>query len=259
MDDMNTEVSDFDSWCQNSWGSTVRSYRQLLTPSTPQIQDHVDYDHISHSLKLHIAEKLIFESCYQKGSFVESGDVTWYICKFSRELRGDGNDFAGRRIQPLKAALLLTAHSQFSSAAQSSSNDFDQILAGGAAMSAMYLLAQFEYLCRKKGRYLNEDGTIKRIIPTQLRKSAGLKANFKPNTRKRVNQIDQAFRLYLYRNRMPAGKRLQILNQKLRIIERLGRIRHPVMHGKLPDPAVEAWFLALLIAMFYYGKGQSES
>lgn len=258
MDDVNTELSEFSRWCQASWGSPVRSHRRLFAHGTPQIRDNYDFYKISPFLKVHVAEKLIIESCNRIGAFQESGDVTWYIYSFVRDIRDDGDDFTGRRIQPLKAALHLLTASQFSHALPRNADDIGQILAGGAAMSAMYLLAQLEFLCRKKCRYLNEDGTIKRVIPAQLRKKAGLKANVEPNTQDRVNRIDQAFSLYLYRNRTLAGKRLQILNQKLRILERLRRIRHPVMHGELPDPAVEANFLGLLIAMFYYGKDQSE-
>ena len=117
-------------------------------------------------------------------------------------------------------------------------------------MTAVYLLAQLEFLCRKKSRYLNEDGTIKRTIPAELRN----KAHLRPS-QTRVNRIEQAFVLYRYRNRTLVGKRLRLLERKLRIAERLGKIRNPVMHGELPDPAVEAKFFALLIAMFYYGEG----
>lgn len=114
-------------------------------------------------------------------------------------------------------------------------------------MAAMYLLAQLEFLCRVKGRYLNEDGTIKLTIPVKLGEKAKLKTN-----QKRVNRIEQAFCLYVYRNKTLAGKRLRMLDKKLSIAERLRKIRHPVMHGELPDPSVEAKFLGLLIAMLYY-------
>jgi len=256
-DDMNTELSELNRWCQASWGSTVRNYKKLFAHGTPQIRDNFDFDKLSPFLKVHIAERLIIESCNRIGAYQESGDVTWYIRSFAREMQDDGDGFTGRRIQPLKAALILLAASQFSHTLPHSANDTDQILAGGAAMSAMYLLAQLEFLCRKKCRYLNEDGTIKRAIPAQLRKKAGLGDNLKLNT-KRINQIHQAFCLYLYRNRTLAGRRLQILDRKLRIVARLKKTRHPVMHGELPDPAVEAKFFGLLIAIFYYGKGQSK-
>jgi hypothetical protein len=245
---MNDEVVVFDNWCQSTWGATTRSPSQLLASGTPQIRDHVDFENVSHYLKAHIAEKLILESCSRIGSFAESGDVTWYICKFGREVQDGGIGFTGRRIQPLKAALLLTAHSQFSSALSVHASDFDHILAGGQAMAAMYLLTQLEFGCRVKGRYLNEDGTIKRTIPASLGRKAKLRTSHK-----RVNRIEQAFCLYLYRNTTLAGKRLRTLDKKVGIANRLGKIRHPVMHGELPDPSVEAKFLGLLIAMLYYG------
>ena len=120
------------------------------------------------SLKEHIAEKLIEESCRHIGTFQESGDVTWYILRFARELRDDSVDFSGRRIQPLKAALFLTAYSEFSCALSIDKDDFDHIRAGGAAMSSMYLLSQLEFLFRRKGRYLNDNGILKQGIPAQL-------------------------------------------------------------------------------------------
>lgn len=248
---MNHGVIDFDSWCQSSWGATTRSQSQILARGTPQIRNHTDFDKITPTVKVHISEKLILESCSRMGALVESGDVTWYILNFGRGLQGGAIGFKGRRLQPLKAALLLIAHSQFSSALPTDSDDCDHILAGGAAMSAMYLLAQLEFLFRVKGRYLDKDGTIKgkSPIPHQLSK----KASLQPNQR-RVNRIYQAFILYLYRNRTLVGKRCQTLEKKLGIANRLRKIRDPVMHGELADPAFEAFFFGLLIAMFYYGS-----
>ena len=116
-------------------------------------------------------------------------------------------------------------------------------------MAAMYLLAQLEFLCRVKGQYLHKDGTKRRTIPQQLRKKAGLQSNHG-----RVNRVHQAFVLYLYRNKTALAKRLRVLENKLGIAKRLKTIRDPVMHGELGDPAVEATFFALLIAMFYYAE-----
>jgi hypothetical protein len=246
---LNKEISDFDNWCQSSWGSTIRGPKELFDPDIPQIRDYIDFHNIPPVLKEYIAEKLIIESCRHIGAFQESGDVIWYLLRFAREFRQNNPCFTGRRVQPLKAALLLTARSQFSSAIPIDRNDLDHILAGGAALSAMYLLAQLEFISRSKGRYLDDNGIPLRCIPKLLCKKANL--NPKPN---RVNQIHQAFILYLYRNGTFVGKRLRILDKKLCIAERLRKIRHPVMHGELPDPSVEATFLALLIAIFYYGE-----
>lgn len=200
-------------------------------------------------LKVHIAERLILESCGHMGSLIDSGDVSWYIYGFGRELQGAGKGFKGRRLQPQKAALLLIALLRFSSALPRDRNDFDQIRAGGGAMAAMYLLAQLEFLFRVKGRYLGKNGMIKRKVPQQLRKKAGFRSK-----QNRVNRIHQAFVLYLYRNRTALGKRLRSLEKNLGITKRLKTIRDPVMHGEMADPAVEAQFLALLVAMFYYSE-----
>ncbi|MFH0914081.1 MAG: hypothetical protein V1849_02180 [Chloroflexota bacterium] len=126
---MNKEILDFDNWCQVSWGTIVRSHQELFACGIPQIRNHVDFEKTSLPLKAHIAEKLILESCSRIGSFCESGDVTWYICNFGRELQDDGTVFTGRRIQPLKSALLLLAHLKFSGALPLKSNNFDHILA----------------------------------------------------------------------------------------------------------------------------------
>lgn len=252
---MNEKITDFESWCQSSWCATTRSHSQLLAPGTPQIRDHADFDKIAPPVKVHIAEKLILESYSRMGALVESGDVTWYIHKFGRELQTSGSGFKGRRLQPLKAALLLTSLLQFSSALPPNRSDCDHIRAGGGAMATMYLLAQLEFLCRVKGRYLDKDGTIKRTMPQQLRKKAGLQPN-----QRRVNQIHKAFIVYMYRNTTALGKRLRILETKLGIAKRLQTIRNPVMHGELPDPAVEGKFFGLLLAMFYYsGLKQHET
>ena len=243
---VNKEIIDFDDWCRASWGMTVRDHGILLNGSTPQIRDYIDFNKASCFLKTHIAEKLILESCSHIGSFIESGDVTWYIHEFGLELEDDGVVFTGRRIQPLKAALLILANLKFSSAFPIGCSDYDHIRTGGAALSAMYLLACLEFLFRKKGRYLNEDGTIRRRIPHKLQKTV--------KNKRRVNNIEQAFILYLYRNKSVPAKSLRELEKKLGIGNRLSKVRHPVMHGEWPDPAFEAMFFGLIIAIFYYGQ-----
>lgn len=125
-------------------------------------------------------------------------------------------------------------------------------------MTAMYLVAVLEFLCRVRGRYLGKDGVVKRAIPKQLHKKAGLRHNQQLHKKGPVNRIHQAFTLYLYRNSTPLGKRLRKLEKLLTITRRLEKIRNPVMHGELPDPSVEADFFALLIAMFYYAESGTE-
>lgn len=246
---MINEIDAFEHWCRTSWGGPTRNHRQVFARGTQQIRDHVDFAETPPVLKVHIAEKLILESCSHMGSFIDSGDVSRYVRSFGRELVSAGTAFEGRRLQPLKAALLLTAHLNFSSALPAARDDFDHIGAGGGAMAALFLLAQLEFLCRAKGRYLHRDGRVRREIPPQLLKKAG--PGLKP---RRVNRIDQAWVLYLYRNPTPLAKRLRMLEKKLEIAQRLGTLRNPVMHGEWPDPAFEGRFLALLIAMFYYSE-----
>lgn len=130
-------------------------------------------------------------------------------------------------------------------------NDIDYILAGGGALAAEYLLSQLEYLFRMKSRYLDGNGIVIKLVPPQLVKKLGSRNTSKGN---RISQIKQAFILYLYRNRTPLANRLQSLEQKIKISDRLDYIRNPVMHGPLGDPAVEATFYSLLVSMFYYAE-----
>jgi len=246
---MSDEVEAFEQWCRESWGAPTRDHKQVLARGVPQICAHVDWAEACLSLKVCIAEKLILESCSRIGSFAESGDVSWCIRSFARELAVAGIGFKGRRLQPLKAALLLSARLDYSSALPAARDDFDHIRAGGGAMATMFLMAQLEFLCRVKSRYLHRDGKVRREIPPQLLNKAGFKS--KPS---RVNRIDQAWVLCLYKNITALGKRLRILERKLQIAQRLGTLRNPVMHGEWPDPAFEAMFLALLVAMFYYSE-----
>lgn len=180
-----------------------------------------------------------------------------YILNFTKDLKQNRNvdGFSGRVTQPLLAALLLIVHGQFSSALPSDRSDCDHIRAGGAALSAMYLMARLENLFRTRGRYLNEDGTLKRRIPNQLSQILLNRCGVKGIGRNwRCKRINQAFHIFLYRNRTLLGKRLKIIDKKLKIADRLDYIRNPVMHGELKDSSSEARFLALLTAMFYYGS-----
>ena len=110
-------------------------------------------------------------------------------------------------------------------------------------------MAHLEYLFRVKGRYLNENGSIKVKLPKQLIEKASIRKE-----QKRINNIDQAFAIYLFRNRTILGKRLIILDKNIGITGRLKRIRNPVMHGELADASSEAMFFGLMTALFYYGS-----
>ena len=208
-----------------------------------------DFDDLSSALKVHIAEKLIIESCPIRGLFIGGPDVNWLIYNFAKEFKGGLRGFDGRRVAPLKAALLLIAYWEFTLNKRSEDEDFDVIKVGSGTLASMYLLAQLEFLCRLNSLYLERDGKPKRKIPEQLRRKARLQVN-----QKRVNGIDQAFVIYLYRNSDALARRLSRLEERLRIAARLRKIRDPVMHGTAEDASIEPYFLALLVAMFYYSS-----
>lgn len=252
--EVDSEIIEFEKWCKESWGKSMRDNKLFFASNTPQIRQYADFENMKAPLKMHIAEKIILESCSRKGAFVHSDDLPWYIYHFAKSLKGDVVGFSGRITLPLKAALLIIAYS--SNAGYKSPpdrSDFDNICADGTALSAMYLMARLEYLFRIKSRYLKENGHLKKDMPEQLvnqLKRMGVK-NIKCNWR--CNSIGQSFTIFLYRNNSPIGKRLKALNKRLNIANRLDTIRHPAMHGELEDPGSEARFLALLVAMFYYG------
>ena len=72
--------------------------------------------------------------------------------------------------------------------------------------------------------------------------------------RPRVNQIADAFGIFLYRNRTSIGTRLRYLERRIGVSDRLGYVRNPAMHGFLGDTASEGRFYGLLLMMFYYGE-----
>ena len=82
---------------------------------------------------------------------------------------------------------------------------------------------------------------MKREIPNQLKKQLKQLGAGNVEPKWRCNRINQAFYIFLYRNRTLLGK-------KLKIADRLDYIRNPVMHGELNDPSSEARFSNV----FYY-------
>jgi len=215
-----------------------------------EIRDNIEFNKVNEQVKLRMAEILILESCSRIGAYTSTGDDRWYIYNFAQELfRNPVVGFDGRRTQPLIAALILLAHIDYGGMYPKKRGDLEHIYAHGGAMVAMYLMAHLEYLFRIKSRYLKEDGSIKNEIPKQAR----AKASIKPK-QKRINNIEQAFILYLYRNVTLLGKRLKILEENIGIAKRLRKIRNPVMHGELADPSSEAMFFGLMTAMLYYGS-----
>jgi len=248
---MQADISKFQRWCIAAWGTERRVFGlPLAPPGMRRIQDSFKFDQISPALKVHIADHLIRESCSHVGSFAETGDVSWYICNFGLGIQGTEDGFGGRRRQPLKAALFLTALESFSSAVPTDSDPLIHIKAGGGAMAAMYLLAQLEFHLRRTSRYLKPDGNVQKKLPPQLTRQISRK----PSDQRRINNVDQALTIFLYRNRTPLAKSLGTLERDLRLTQRLRMIRHPTMHGELADPGSEARFLALIIAMFHYDE-----
>ena len=243
------QIAQFDRWCLSEWGSPTREFRQLVSRDFDRIQDVWDFSEMTPSLKTHIAERLIRESTSQIGTFSENGDVSWFIHNFGDDLRGGVRGFDDRRYQPFKAALLLVAAIEFSSILPTDRSDWDHIKAGGGAMAVTYLLSQLEFLFRLHSRYLETNGLICKDVPEQLRRKTDLRHYHKGW---RVSQIHQAVVMYLYRNQHNLAVNLRRLNGDIGLVERLAYLRNPVMHGEMEDPGIEAKFLALLCAMFYY-------
>jgi len=236
----------FENWCLASWGTEIRDMKMHFASDTKQLRHNIDFNNSTDQVKLRMAEIIILESCSRIGSIFSTGDDRWYIHNFVNELSCNRSGFGDRSIIPLKSALYLLTYIDYGASTPDKRDDFNHICAGGGAMVAMYLMAHLEYIFRVNGRYLNTDGTIKVSIPTQLRKKVNIMKN-------RVNNIDQAFTIYQYRNRTYLSKRLKLLDKRIGIKSRLRKIRHPVMHGELADPSSEAMFFGLLTAMFFYG------
>jgi len=239
------EINDFEAWCKSEWGGPTRSTRQIFDPKVPLISDYIDFDAASDNLKLYIGEKLILESTPRVGSVAASVDVQHYLRDVALEFEGDSEVFEGRRINPIKSALLLSV---IGAPFPIDPNDVNHlILHGGASPAAQYLLSQLEYLFRIKSRYLDAGGTIVHSLPTQLRDKVDVRGT-------RVNQIDRAFEIYLYRNTTVLGRRLRELERKISVSGRLKLIRNPAMHGFLGDISVEGRFYGLILSMFYYAE-----
>lgn len=242
-------VNEFMEWCNKSWGSVNRSREQLWAKETKQLRNELKYETVSDAIKLRMAEILILESCRYTGSYISSGDDIWYMHNFAKEFTASIYGFKGRSTEPLRAAFFLLAHVDYGRTTPDKRGDYEHICAGGGAMVAMYLLAHLEYLFRVNGRYLNRKGIVIWEIPKQLRTKV---SKFKVNSQ--INNIDQAFALYVYRNKTHLGKCLKKLDQKIGIADRFKRTRNPIMHGEFENPESEAMFYGLMTAMFYYGN-----
>jgi hypothetical protein len=251
---MEKEIEELEDWCKTTWGVSFRDPTLLIASGTKQIRKNFDFNSFTPKLKCHLAEKLILESCSHLGQLISSGDDHWFIYNFAQELKWNAFN---RETQPLKAALILLAHVDYGATSPDKRSDYDHICAGGGAMVAMYLLAHLESLFRSFGQYLNYDGSFKQQylktsgsgndLPLELIQYASIQPRWK-----RIDRIEKAFKLFLYKNETPIGRRMQLLEKTLTISTRLERMRNPVMHGELEDPSSEAMFYGLLTAFFYY-------
>ena len=192
----------------------------------------------------------------QVGTFRECGDVSWYLLEFARDFGGiaghDLEPFSGRRVTPLKAALLLTALAPpVASMLTTNDDDCSEIQKGGGAVAALFLLAQLEFFFRCRSAYLDPQGVpLKRhVLPGQLLHQ--LNRSSQPQ---RINQVHQTFRIYLYRNKSYLARFLRALNPRVAIYDRLERVRNPLMHGPSGDVSSEAKLYAIILAMCYYSE-----
>ena len=249
------DISSFEKLCITHWGKPERSSSQIFDPKIKRIQDFVEFSSLSNNLKAHIAEKLIRESLSIIGRMTDSGDVNWYIYHFAKELTGIDKLIDGRRLYPLKAALLLVREQAPSfSYDKGLPEDLSIIFKGGSSLATSYLLPQLEYFFRIKSRYTDENGIIIKEIPPQLIYKLKNYSDQNLEKGKRINQINITFLTFLYRNTTSLAKRLRVLERRLFISKRLKRIRNPMHHGELSDILAEGQFYALLLAMFYYSE-----
>lgn len=233
--------------CKRHWNVIVRTQRDILDPNMTPLLDFWDFQTASDEMRVFVAHKLILECTPRVGSYWDNGDMHGFIHKFAHNVEWSLGNFDDRRSQALRSALLLVAHKNIFPGRPS--RDIDVILKGGAAPASAYFLAMIEFFLRARSRYLNEEGELTRIIPNQLQARVKLHQN---RIGFRVNQIQKAFHLYIYRNTEKPSSYLRDLQSKIKIDERLNLIRNPTMHGSLADPAAEAPFYALVVALFYY-------
>lgn len=233
------------------WGAPTRNAAQFLDGRTPRVQDFVKFESSPDDVRVDVAEVLVRESLHQVGALMDSGDVTWFLLNFGRDLSGlSGDDyepFSGRRGRPLRSAILLVANS-ISGGPLESASDADLIASGGATVGSLYLLAQLEFYLRVKSKYLTFDGEVKTPLPQDLVAALGW-----GRTRKRVNQVDDALVIYLYENEDPVAMRIRDLNPAIGLRDRLALMRNPLIHGPLAESLTEGMVYALVLAMCYYG------
>jgi hypothetical protein len=250
------EIEEFEQKCIQAWGKSERDINQLLDPNTPRIQDilNLQFEHLSPALKIHIAEKIIKESI-MGSPVIDSGDGKWYLYNFGIEIEWERGIFDFKRLRPIQASILLFNFSFIPAHIEpefNRRNAIDHILHDGSPIATLYLVSQLEYIFRKKCRYLDDEGKIIRKIPDQLLRKIGSKRkNCKIG--RRINQINQTFFLYLYRNNSIIARKLNKLEQKIPISKRLMH-RHKIAHGTYPDISAIGFLCSFIIAMFYYNE-----
>ena len=215
-------TAELEADCKKHWGVIARTQNDILDPNMTPLLDFWNFQ-------------------------IASDDMHGFIQKFAHDVEWSIGNFDDRRSKALRSALLLVAHKNIFP--WRPSRDIDVILNGGAAPASAYLLAMIEFFLRARSRYLNEEGELTRIIPNQLQARVKLQQN---KIGFRVNQIKKSFHLFIYRNTEKSASHLRNLQRKIKIDERLKLIRNPTMHGSLADPASEAPFYALVVALFYY-------
>jgi len=251
MSKIHLTPAELEADCKKNWNVIERSQRDLFDTKMIPLLDFWDFETASDEMRVFVAYKLILECSPRVGSYFDNGDMHGFINKFAHNVAWSRGNFDDRRSNALRSALLLVAHkNRFPGR---SSSDIDILLKGGAAPAAAYLLAMIEYFLRARSRYMNSEGELTRIIPNQLQQRVRLQRN---KIGFRVNQIKNAFHLYLYRNVKKPASYLRDLQSRIKIDERLNLIRNPTMHGSLADPAAEAPFYALVVALFYYSENK---
>jgi len=245
-------IFEFKQICLDNWGAYSRTTFEQFN-NLPRIQDLIDFDQASDEVKAHIAHKIILESLSRRGVIFGANDIEWFLCNFARDLRSDHEILSGRRFVPIKTALMLSAKSPVVGDLAPQPDDNSLIIAGGTAVAAVYLLSQLEYVFRMASRYLDGEGKVVISAPPQL-------LGRMPNATlgRRVDRIEQAFELFLYRTATNAARILRDLEKQISVGLRLAATRNPAMHGFLGDTSTEGRFYGLILAIFYYSE-RSES
>ena len=249
------DLNEFERVCLSAWGTNKRDYSILMDSNYKRIQDLVDYDILSIEVKMYVAELLIRESKSQP-SFIDSGDVRWFLEHFAKEIEFRRGIFGDRRSPPIKASIYLLIYGGYTQVDPSHRADIPgAILLGGPPIGSLYLLTQLEYIFRRKSNYLDWDGSIKKEIPDKSLTKVNEKTKRKDyRIGKRVSDIGDALYFYLADNESILAKSISSLNDEIDLVNRLRESRHGAAHGPVCDTSIESYLFALLISMFYFSE-----